>query len=410
MNFDKLSSTTNIIRYKAVIGVILYIKKHIQLCCTGAWIMKRKSKHHIYTIVVNKQKKAFIITIVASVITGLTGAKLAENSGNGLYAEISRTSIESHMAPIMPQAEDEPPKIYPKTIFSLCSPVFTEKGDAITVFNAVGEDIENEAYEPPEYEPPAQTESSAEKSIISHNLSITNATNYNINASELESTNLVYDASGADPKVLIVHTHGCETYSDAAGTGLGNNRTYRTTDTEKNMVHIGSILHKQLSDAGIAAIHDKTLCDHPSYNKSYINSMAVIEEYKKNYPSIGFVFDIHRDAITSEDGSPVKLTYSAPDKTKSAQAMIVCGTDAMGLYHPYWKDNLILALKIQKVLETKHPGFMRPVNLRRERFNMHETKGSLIFEIGTHGNTLEEAEKAIKYLADGIVEVIGKKP
>ena len=52
---------------------------------------------------------------------------------------------------------------------------------------------------------------------------------------------------------------------------------------------------------------------------------------------------------------------------------------------------------------------MRPVNLRKERFNMHMTKGSLIFEIGTNANTLEEAERTIEYLSEGVAETLLKK-
>ena len=52
---------------------------------------------------------------------------------------------------------------------------------------------------------------------------------------------------------------------------------------------------------------------------------------------------------------------------------------------------------------------MRPINLRKERFNMHLTEGSLLFEIGTHGNTLDEAIGACKYLAEGINEVLKQK-
>ena len=86
--------------------------------------------------------------------------------------------------------------------------------------------------------------------------------------------------------------------------------------------------------------------------------------------------------------------------------MIVSGSDQLGLPNPHWEENLSLALKIQKSLDDKYPGLMRPVNLRTERFNMHMTYGSLIFEIGTHGNTLDEALASIKYLADGIEEVL----
>ena len=49
---------------------------------------------------------------------------------------------------------------------------------------------------------------------------------------------------------------------------------------------------------------------------------------------------------------------------------------------------------------------MRPVNLRKERFNLHKTTASFIFEFGTHGNTLDEALASVKYFADGIEEVL----
>jgi len=37
---------------------------------------------------------------------------------------------------------------------------------------------------------------------------------------------------------------------------------------------------------------------------------------------------------------------------------------------------------------------------------MHTTKGSLLFEVGTHGNTYEEACLAAKYLSEGIVKTL----
>ena len=40
---------------------------------------------------------------------------------------------------------------------------------------------------------------------------------------------------------------------------------------------------------------------------------------------------------------------------------------------------------------------------------MHMTKGSLIFEIGTNANTLEEAERTIEYLSEGVAETLLKK-
>ena len=244
-----------------------------------------------------------------------------------------------------------------------------------------------------------------EKNIASTNLEIKNETGYSVDALSLSNEKRIYDISGKDAKILIIHTHACETYSDKSGKGIGTNKSYRTTDTTKNMVSIGERMAEIFEENNIAVIHDKTLCDYPAYNSSYVKSLGVIEWYLERYPEIDFVFDIHRDAIEDKDGCAVKLITDINGK-QTAQAMIVCGTDAMGLSNPFWKDNLIFALKIQKTLEEMHPGFMRPLNLRKERFNMHKTKGSLLFEIGTHGNTQLEALRSAEILAEGIAKTL----
>ncbi|MBR3934651.1 MAG: stage II sporulation protein P [Clostridia bacterium] len=243
------------------------------------------------------------------------------------------------------------------------------------------------------------------KTIVSDITDIKNETSYSVDVQSLLNKERKYNGCGNEPKVLIIHTHACETYSHKNGAGLGENGEYRTTDEGKNMIKIGEIITNVLKEKGINVLHDKTLCDYPAYNNSYVKSLEVIENYLSKYPTIEFVFDIHRDAIADEKGNPTKLTCKINGEV-AAQAMIVCGTDAMGLENPNWQENLILALKIQKNMEQKYPGFMRPINLRRERFNMHKTKGSLLFEVGTHGNTMEEAQNAARYLAEGIAKVI----
>ena len=72
----------------------------------------------------------------------------------------------------------------------------------------------------------------------------------------------------------------------------------------------------------------------------------------------------------------------------------MCSSDLSndgGLEHPNWEDNLTLAAHIQAAMLALHPGFPRPVNLRSQRFNQHMTSGSLLVEVGTSGNTLQEA-------------------
>lgn len=55
-----------------------------------------------------------------------------------------------------------------------------------------------------------------------------------------------------------------------------------------------------------------------------------------------------------------------------------------------------MAAKIQNAAEIMYPGVMRPINLRKERFNEHMTKGSLILEVGSNGNTSCTGERGRK--------------
>ncbi len=363
---------------------------------------KHRAKPHIYTFVLRKRLSKSAICVMFSVVIGLViSYPVSKNTGT----EYTKFLKHCSSAVLRSEREIKPlSSIEADDVLRSAWPVFAPSELTVSVFNQKGADVESTKVSEIETKPNTNQKGPYEKSVVSDNLNISNATDYEIDAKLLESTPMVYDAKKSEPTVLVMHTHGCETYTGENGLGLGDAGSYRSTDTENNVVRLGAILADELKKNGINAIHDKTLCDYPSYNLSYKTAMGLNDWYLNRYPSISFIFDIHRDAVAEGDGTPVKLTAEIDGK-KSAQAMIVCGTDQLGLSHPYWKDNLIFALKIQKVMEEKYPTLMRPLNVREERFNMHQTKGSLIFEIGTHGNTMEEAERCIRYLAEGIVSV-----
>ena len=364
---------------------------------------RHKRKPHIYTFVLKKGMPKIALCTLISVALGLITAYPVSQGESDEYEKF----LKACSSDVLKGEREAIPlhTIGADTILRQAWPVFAPSEHTVSVFNQKGADTENVTESEIEITPVTSKNGPYEKSIVSHNLNLSNATDYEIDAQLLADTPMVYDAKKAEPTVLVMHTHGCETYTGETGHGLGDAGSYRSTDTEKNVVRLGAILADELKKKGIGAIHDKTLCDYPSYNLSYKKAMGLNDWYLNRYPSISFIFDIHRDAIAESDGTPVKLTAEIDGK-KSAQAMIVCGTDKLGLSHPYWKDNLILALKIQRVMEENYPSLMRPLNIREERFNMHQTRGSLIFEIGTHGNTMEEAERCIRYLAEGIGKLL----
>ena len=110
------------------------------------------------------------------------------------------------------------------------------------------------------------------------------------------------------------------------------------------------------------------------------------------------VIDMHRDALGAN--GTVYKTMAEEDGVCASQVMLLVGSDASGLNHPGWRSNLALALYLQQAVGSRHPTLMRPVTLVKERYNQHLTPGSMIIEVGSSGNTLQEALAAIRLFAD----------
>ena len=201
------------------------------------------------------------------------------------------------------------------------------------------------------------------------------------------------------PQILILHTHGSEAYTQAGLDRYEANDSYRTADTRCNIVRVGDELTALLEKAGLRVLHDREIYDFPSYTGSYTRSGAAVEKYLAQYPDIAVVIDMHRDALGSE--GVIYKTMAEESGVVASQAMLLVGTDDSGLEHPNWRSNLALALYLQEAVGRKHPTLMRPVTLVSQRYNQHLTGGSLILEVGSSGNTLQEALAAIRLFADG---------
>lgn len=238
----------------------------------------------------------------------------------------------------------------------------------------------------------------------STDLMFNNQTEYGIDVQSLlaEKPKIEFTDNG-QPQILIIHTHASESY--------GYKRTYplsdtdRTQDKEYNMVRIGKELKTHLENRGYNVLHDDTIHDFPSYTSSYKRAGETIQKYLYDYPSIVAVFDLHRDALIDANGKSTGF-ISEQNGEECAQIMMVCGTDQNNLKFDTWEENLRFAFKIQDYMEKHYPGLMRPINIRKERFNLHLTNGSILFEIGSNGNSLVQAINSVKYLADGIDNVI----
>ena len=196
------------------------------------------------------------------------------------------------------------------------------------------------------------------------------------------------------PRVLIIHSHSCESYTQSEGHTYLPDANFRTLDLSCNMIAVGDALLEELGKLGVEAVHDRTLNDYPSYNRSYAVAREKIADWLEQYPSIVMVLDLHRDALEQ----PVRETVER-DGQVLAPLMLVVGTDEGGLSHPNWPDNLSCALKLQALGNRDAPSLFKRISFRASRFNGDMSPGALIVEVGSTENTLEEACASMPYLA-----------
>jgi stage II sporulation protein P len=248
-------------------------------------------------------------------------------------------------------------------------------------------------------------------SLSSANLSadkvhISNKTGLHVNLQEYLNQGLPFSLEQTNqPQVLIVHTHGSEAYTDGDYGYFVKSASTRSTDTTKNTVAVGERLAQVLNEAGIVTINDHTLHDYPNYTGSYTRSADTIQKYLEKYPSIRVVIDGHRDAIGGGD-TKVKPTAVVNGK-KAAQVMILAGCESGSVENfPNWEENFRFCLQLQKQLETDYPDLARPLLFKSCKYNFDMLNGSVLIEIGTDANTLEEATYSAELLGQALVKIL----
>lgn len=202
------------------------------------------------------------------------------------------------------------------------------------------------------------------------------------------------------PQVLIMHTHTTECYEPEARDRFDADFGLRTTDLDKSVVAVGNEITAALEAAGIGVIHDTTVHDYPRYTGAYDRSSETVERILRENPSIEIVLDIHRDAIEA-DGERYAPVCTVDGET-AAQIMIICGCTNV----PQYRYNLRFGVKLQSKLESDYPGFTRPLLVAERNYNQELTKGSILIEMGSSSNSLDEALYSGRLLGMSLAEML----
>ncbi len=211
----------------------------------------------------------------------------------------------------------------------------------------------------------------------------------------------------AEPLVLIYHTHTSESYLLADNGVFWDSFETHSQMEDRNIVRIGEEIADVLASAGISVIHDKTVYD-TQYNGAYARSREGILALLEQYPSVQIVLDVHRDAFYYSDTSRGKPVAEIDGK-KAAQIMIISGAEEGQITDfPDWEFNLRFALELQNTASEMFEGLMRPIYFCQRKYNMDVMKNSLLLEIGSDANTLDEALYAAHLCGQVLSEMISK--
>lgn len=238
--------------------------------------------------------------------------------------------------------------------------------------------------------------------VVPNNVNPRITNEYNgVNVNNMSDKELTYDMLVPDiqvnkSKVIIYHTHTCESYTPSDTFFYEMTGNYRTTDLNFSVSRVGDELDKQLTSYGVQVIHDKTYHDHPAYNGSYSRSLVTAQNALANNPDTEIIIDLHRDAIADANYAPkVKI-----GDEYASQLMFVIGAN-----NANFNQNLKFAVKVMEKANELYPGLFKPMILRNAEYNQHLSKASCIIEVGATGNTLDESINSMKYLAKIINEI-----
>ena len=200
--------------------------------------------------------------------------------------------------------------------------------------------------------------------------------------------------------VLIIHTHTGEGYNREGALYLDadDDEFARSADGSDGVLAVGARIAETLNKAGIGTIHCKTVFDGESNREAYARAAEAITTFRLAYPGLVCVIDVHRAATTDASGNIVR-SLAVRDGQGIAQTQVICGMGA----ETTSKTNLALCMRLHQNMNALFDGSCAGVICKPQSLHGELLPFALTLEIGTCGNTIEEALASADVAAQGLV-------
>lgn len=227
---------------------------------------------------------------------------------------------------------------------------------------------------------------------------------YNDDYSNMEELKGVSDyiedpnpSTQSSPIIYLYNSHQLENYANH------NLDIYGITP---NVMMASYVLRENLSKLGISSLVEETNMSDVlaskgwNYSRSYDVSRISLLEKKKQYTSLKYFIDLHRDSVDK------KYTTTQIGDKNYAKILFVVGQDYSG-----WEENYRVALSMNQMFDRYYPGLSRGIMLKTGLkvngvYNQDVSVNTLLFEVGGVDNDIEEVYHTVSAMADVLARYV----
>lgn len=229
---------------------------------------------------------------------------------------------------------------------------------------------------------------------------VKNITNYeyrNIyyNKKEVKKEDIPVSSIKKEPIVYIYNTHQSEKYT------LNNSEPYNIIPT---VMTTSYMLKEKLSEYNIESIVEESRVNEVlkknnwKYASSYKVTRTFLEKAKKEYPSLKFYIDVHRDSVKRS------ITTKEINNVSYARVMFI-----LGLENENYEKNSKVIEYLNNEIEKKYPGLSRGIYKKKGPgvngvYNQDFSENCILIEFGGSYNTIDEVYNTV----EAIGQILGK--
>ena len=210
-------------------------------------------------------------------------------------------------------------------------------------------------------------------------------------------TNKKIETKKENPTIYIYNTHQTEEYKSTS---------FLEYSVNPNVLMASYILEEQLSNKGnVVLVEEESVSKLRTtlglnYAGSYKVTRSMMENAKKNNPTLKYYIDLHRDSLTHD-----KTTLTVDGKSYAKILFIV------GLENSNYQENLDFTNKISDLLNQKVKGLSKGIYKKEGPlvngvYNQDFSNRVILIELGGNENTIDEVYRSLIVLGQVLDEVI----